>query len=62
MSKADDLKIAQADLATISGHIVAARQGRTTFTRPADEVESAVMLLERTARRLKRSFPMEEKN
>lgn len=62
MSKADDLKIAQADLVTISGHINTARQGRTMLHRPQDEVESAVMLLERTARRLKRSFHQEEKD
>ncbi len=56
MSRTDELKIAQADLATITDHVAKARQGRGTFNRPLDEVESAVMLLERTARRLRRAY------
>ncbi len=61
-NRADDLKIAQADLTTIGNHVAKARQGRVGFTRPEDEVESAIMLLERTARRLKRAYHQEEKN
>ncbi len=62
MSQADDLKIAQADLVTIGNHVAKARQGRVMFNRPRDEVESAVMLLERTAKRLRRAFHQEEKD
>ncbi len=59
MSRADELKIAEADLVTITNHVAKARQGRGTFNRPHDEAESAVMLLERTARRLRRAFNRE---
>lgn len=58
-SRADDLKIAQADLVTINNHVAKALLGRGTFNRPHDEAESAVMLLERTARRLRRAFNRE---
>ncbi len=56
MSQANELKIAEADLVTVTNHVAKARQGRGTFNRPLDEVESAVMLLERTARRLRRAY------
>lgn len=60
MSRADALKIAQADLVTIGNHVSKARQGRGVFNRPHDEVESAIMLLERTATRLRRAFGQEK--
>ncbi len=61
MSREDVLKIAQADLQTISRHLSTARRPYTTFIRPRDEAESAVMLLERTARRMRKAFGLEEK-
>lgn len=60
MSQADALKIAQADLTTIGNHVAKAQQGRGMS--PQDEVQSAVMLLERTAKRLRRAFHQEEKD
>ncbi len=59
-SRADTLKIAQADVATISSKLAAARQDRTLFLRPEREVFVAVLLLDRTARRLRKSFGLEE--
>ena len=61
MSREDVLKIAQADVQTISRHLTTARRPHTMFTRPLDEAESAIMLLERTARRMRKAFGLEEK-
>lgn len=59
-SRADTLKVAQADIATISGHLSNARCERTMFNRPLDEAKAAVRLLERTARRMRKVFELEE--
>jgi hypothetical protein len=59
-SRADTLKVAQADVETISGHLSSARRGHTLFNRPLDEAEAAVRLLERTARRMRKAFSLEE--
>ncbi len=62
-SRADALKIAQADVVTISNHLSSARSPSTMFNRPRDEAATAIMLLERTSRRLRKSFgfPAQEK-
>ncbi len=56
MSRADTLKIAQADMVTINNHLSSARSPSTFYNRPIDEAENAVMLLEQTARRLRKAF------
>ena len=55
-SRPDTLKIAQADIETASHHLAAARRGRMPFNYPVDETWFAVRLLERTAKRLRKSF------
>ncbi len=55
-SRADALKIAQADMVTISNHLSNARSQSTMFNRPKDEAATAIMLLERTARRMRKAF------
>lgn len=61
-SRQDVLKIAQADMQTIGRHLAAARQPITLFTRPLDEVESAIGLLERTARRIRKAYGFDERD
>lgn len=60
-SRADTLKIAQADVETISLCLAKARRGRVMFNYPEDEVDQAVALLERNARRLRQSFGLNGK-
>lgn len=60
MSRVNALKIAQADVVTIGKHLSNARSPRTLYNRPPDEAETAVMLLERTARRLRKAFGFDE--
>ena len=62
MSRADALKIAQADVETIGRHLSSARHPRTMFNRPSEEAETAVMLLERTARRLRKAFGLDNQD
>lgn len=59
-SREDVLKIAQADMDIIDRHLSVARRPHMTFTRPVDEAKSAVVLLERTARRMRKAFGFEE--
>lgn len=60
MSREDVLKIAQADVETISRHLSSARRPHSMFTQPRTEAKSAVVLLERTARRMRKAFGLEE--
>jgi hypothetical protein len=60
MSRTDTLKIAQADVETISGHLSNARRGPTLLNRPLAEAKAAVLLLERTARQMRKAFRLEE--
>lgn len=55
-SRADTLKIAQADVETIGHKIANARRGRVLFNYPEREAEEAIRLLEKTARRLRKVF------
>lgn len=61
-SRADTLKIAQADIETVGRHLAAARRGRTWDNNPVAEAGAAVRLLERTARRVCKSFGLEKKD
>jgi len=60
-SRADTLKIAQADVETIGRKIAKARQGRGMFVYPEDEASDAIRLLERTARNLRKVFGLNGK-
>ena len=60
-SRPDTLKIAQADMETISSKLGRARLGRWNFIVPEQEVEEAVTLLERNARRLRQAFGLNGK-
>lgn len=55
-SRADTLKVAQADVVTISSKIASARLGRGMFRDPDGDVEEAVRLLDKTTNRLRKSF------
>lgn len=57
-SRADTLKIAEADVETARHCLAKARLGRRMFNDPEGEAEHAVRLLERTARNLRRAFNM----
>ncbi len=59
VSRADTCKIAQADVATADRHLANARRGRVLFNLPGDEAENAILLLERSARRLRKAFGLE---
>lgn len=55
-SRADTLKVAQADVATIADRISSARRGRGFMRDPDGDVEEAVRLLDKTTNRLRKSF------
>lgn len=59
-SRTDTLKIATADVETIGRHVANARRPRSIVNYPEDEARSAVRLLERTARRIRKAFRMDE--
>lgn len=58
-SRADTCKVAQADLETADRHLANARRGHVLFNLPVTEAENAILLLERSARRLRRAFGLE---
>ena len=60
VSKADTLKVALADTYTVRSHLHAASREYTMFNKPEAEARAAVRLLEKTARRLRKSFRLEE--
>jgi len=55
-SKADTLKIAQADVTTISSRLASARLGRGFMRSPDEDVAVVVRLLEKSARNIRKSF------
>ncbi len=60
-SKADTLKVAEADMVTVRGKISGARRGQVFGAlSPEVQVRGAVRLMEQTARRLRKSFRLEE--
>lgn len=59
-SRVDILKIAQADMETISRHLSNARRPRAMFNNPIGEAKAAIRLLERTSRRMRKVFGLEE--
>lgn len=61
-SKADTLKIAQADVETIAHKLASARKGRGLFLTPEQDVAEAVRLLEKSARNLRRTWGIEEED
>ena len=60
-SRADTLKIAQADLETIGNHVAKARRWRGGYNYLEDEAAAAVRLLEKTARNIRRAFSINGK-
>ncbi len=59
-SKADTLKIAEADMVTARGKLSAASQGQLFGSLPPKvQVRAAIRMMEQTARRLRKSFGLE---
>lgn len=60
-SQADTLKVAQADMVTMGQKIGEARRGQVFGAlSPKVQVQGAVRMMEQTARRLRKSFGLEE--
>lgn len=60
-SQADTLKVAEADMVTARAKISDARAGQVFGgTPPKVQVRGAVRMMEQTARRLRKSFRLEE--
>ncbi len=60
MSRANTLKIAQADVVTIGQHLANARREHTLFNVPLSEAKAAIRLMEQNARRMRKAFRLEE--
>lgn len=58
-SKADTLKIAQADMETVQHKLSRIRGGSYLGYRPENDVVEVIRLLEKTARRMRKAWPGE---